>query len=98
MGRDSRNKSVDLESQPTIVESNDPARPGQVIMPDGPAIKEPEKPLVDLSGAPSEIKKALGMLFERVAVLEAKTATMPLHAPLSIPQDKDFNTDFVAGL
>jgi hypothetical protein len=54
--------------------------------------------LPDISGVESTVQKVLSNLIERVMVLEAKTANMPLARPMVLPQKENYNTDFVAGM
>jgi hypothetical protein len=55
-------------------------------------------PVMDLEGIESKIQKALATLTERVLVLEAKTANMPIVRPVFLPQKENHNTDYVAGM
>lgn len=53
---------------------------------------------VDLSGVETKVQKALLSLLERVTVLEAKTANMPIVRPVFLPREENSNTDYVAGM
>jgi hypothetical protein len=55
-------------------------------------------PVLDLAGIESKTQKVLSLLMDRVNVLEAKCANMPIARPVIVPQKENWNTDTVAGM
>jgi hypothetical protein len=61
-------------------------------------LESAEKVNADLEGIEMKVQKVLSSLIERIMILEAKCASMPLNRPVVLPQKENYNTDFVAGM